>query len=132
LWSIARVDLGLNEDEFLEMVPAALELLMRRLQMKDRKALHGPAMICAETWNAAGMNLNRTTFPDGLAACDFLPELPEDRARREADEELLRTAPQDSPQFAAFKAGLDSLAQLSPEQKAAHSALVQRLKTGVS
>jgi hypothetical protein len=47
-------------------------------------------------------------------------------------EELMRTAPQDSPQFAAFKAGLDSLAQLTPEQKAAHSALVQRLATGVT
>jgi hypothetical protein len=74
------------------MIPAALELLMRRLEVHDRKALHGAAMICAELWNAAGMHLDRDKLPEGLAPKDFLPELPEERARREAEEEEQRKA----------------------------------------
>jgi len=126
------VDLGISEDEFLQMIPAALELLMRRLQVHDRKALHGAAMICAEVWNSAGMNLDRHKLPEGMAPKDFLPELPEDRIRREAEEEVLRTAPASSPHFASFKAGLTALTQLTPEQKAAQAARVKRLATGKS
>jgi hypothetical protein len=111
------------------MIPAALELLMRRLQIRDRKALHGAAMICAETWNIAR---DRNKHPDGFTATDFLPELPEERARREADEEVMRTAPETTAQFASFKEGLSAMAGLSPEQKAAQAALVQRLATGQS
>jgi hypothetical protein len=114
------------------MVPAALELLMRRLQVRDRKALHGAAMICAEVWNAAGKELDRTKLPDGMAPKDFLPELPEDRIRREAEEEMLRDSPATTPQFASFKASLTALTELTPTQKAAQAALVQRLATGKS
>jgi len=114
------------------MIPAALELLMRRLQVHDRKALHGAAMICAEVWNSAGMNLDRDKLPEGMAPKDFLPELPEDRIRREAEEEVLRTAPASSPHFASFKAGLTALADLTPEQKKAQAALVKRMVTGQS
>ena len=34
----------------------------RRLQVRDRKTLHGAAMICAEAWNSAGRNLDREKF----------------------------------------------------------------------
>jgi len=85
------------------MIPAALELLMRRLQVRDRKALHGAAMVAAELWNIAR---DREKHPESFSAKDFLPELPEERARREAEEEEIRTAPIDAAQFAAFKAGL--------------------------
>jgi hypothetical protein len=34
---------------------------------------------------------------------DFLPELPEERARREAEEEEARKAPVNAEQFASFK-----------------------------
>lgn len=95
------------------MIPAALELLMRRLQMKDRKALHGAAMICAEVWNAAGMHLDREKAPNGMAAKDFLAELPEERARREAEEEAERTRPVTKEQFAAYKEGLMALTRKS-------------------
>jgi hypothetical protein len=112
LWAIARADLGLTDIEFLQMIPAALELLMRRLQVRDRKALHGAAMICAEVWNAAGKELDRQKLPDGMAPKDFLPELPEERIRREADEdeeEEARKAPPDATDFARFKEGLLAL-----------------------
>jgi hypothetical protein len=111
------------------MLPAAFELLMRQLRARDRKNLHGAAMICAETWNIAR---DQKKHPDGFSAKDFLPELPEDRAQREAEEELMRTAPQTTPQFAAFKEGLSALASLTPEQKAAQGELVKRLTTGKS
>ena len=38
LWAIARVDLRLSEREFLSLSPAALDLLMERLAILDRKA----------------------------------------------------------------------------------------------
>jgi hypothetical protein len=95
------------------MIPAALELLMRRLQIRDRKALHGAAMICAEVWNAAGMHLDREKLPNGIAAKDFLAELPEERARREAEEEAERARPIDKEQFAAFKEGLLAMTRKS-------------------
>jgi hypothetical protein len=110
------------------MIPAALELLMRRLQVWDRKALHGAAMICAEQWNIVR---DRKLHPDPLTAADFLPELPEARAEREAEEELLRTAPETSPQFALFKASLTKLTEQTPAQKAAAAKLAERLATGV-
>jgi len=99
------------------MIPAALELLMRRLQIWDRKALHGAAMICAEVWNAAGMHLDREKLPNGMTAKDFLSELPEERARREAEEvreleELARPIDvlgADKEQFEQYKAGLMKL-----------------------
>lgn len=96
------------------MIPVALELLMRRLQIRDRKALHGAAMICAEVWNAAGQKLDRDKTPDGLAAKDFLPELPEERARREAEEWTALSQPMDfsaidKAQFATFKESLLAL-----------------------
>jgi hypothetical protein len=116
-----------TDDEFLQMIPAALELLMRRLQVWDRKALHGAAMICAEQWNIVR---DRKLHPDPLTATDFLPELPEERARREAEEEVLRTAPETSPHFARFKANLSALAEQTPAQKAAQAALAKRLATG--
>jgi hypothetical protein len=99
----------LSDDEFLQMIPVALELLMRRLQVKDRKALHGAAMVCAETWNSAGMRLDREKTPQGAVPKDFLPELPEERVRREAEEEAERARPIDPEQFATFKAGLLAL-----------------------
>jgi hypothetical protein len=95
------------------MIPAALELLMRRLEVWDRKALHGPAMICAETWNSSG-NLSREKFPEGIAPKAFLAELPEERARREAEEEAERSRPIDPGQFNAFKAGLLALTVKKP------------------
>ena len=91
------------------MIPAALELLMRRLQVWDRKALHGAAMISAELWNSAGMHIDREKHPDPFSAKDFLPELPEERIRREAEEEAERTRPVNPEQFAQFKAGLTAL-----------------------
>jgi hypothetical protein len=103
------------------MIPAALELLMRRLEIHDRKALHGAAMICAEVWNAAGMHLDRDKLPEGLSPKDFLPELPEERARREEEEEEARKAADlviakaragESPeQFASFKERWGALAK---------------------
>jgi hypothetical protein len=92
------------------MIPVALELLMRRLAVWDRKALHGAAMICAETWNASG-HLNHEKFPEGIAAKAFLTELPEERIRREAEEEAERARPIDPGQFNAFKAGLLALTE---------------------
>lgn len=106
MWSIARADLGLSDSEFLQIVPAALELLMRRLQVWDRKALHGAAMICAEVWNSAGMHIDREKHPDPFSAQDFLPE---EAARREAEEEAERSRPINPEQFAQFKAGLVAL-----------------------
>jgi hypothetical protein len=88
------------------MIPAVLELLMRRLQVWDRKALHGPAMVAAELWNSAGVHLNREKFPEGITAKHFLVELPEERVRREAEEEAERARPINPEQFNAFKAGL--------------------------
>ena len=96
------------------MIPAALELLMRRLQVKDRKALHGAAMVCAETWNAAGMHLDREKLPQGMAPKDFLVELPEERARREAEDEAERTRPINPEQFASFKASFMKLTEKTP------------------
>lgn len=100
------MDLGLSDDEFLSMSPAALGLLMRRLEVRDHKSLHGAAMVCAEQWNIAR---DRNKHPEGFTAAAFLPELPEERARREAEEEARRTAPIDPAQFAAFKASLLSI-----------------------
>jgi hypothetical protein len=97
------VDLGLSDDEFLEMTPAALTLLMRRLEVRDRKALHGAAMVNAEQWNIAR---DRNTHPEAFTPADFLPELPEERERREAEEWERLNAPIDPQQFAALKAGL--------------------------
>lgn len=79
---------------------------MRRLEVRDRKALHGAAMVCAEQWNIAR---DRREHPEAFTAADFLPELPEERARREAEEDAIRTAPIDPAAFAAFKAGLLSI-----------------------
>jgi hypothetical protein len=73
------------------MIPAALELLMRRLEIHDRKALHGAAMVCAEVWNSTG-HFDREQFPHGVPPKQFLPELPEEQARREAEEEAERKA----------------------------------------
>jgi hypothetical protein len=90
LWSIARFDLRLGEDEFLCMIPAALELLMRRLQVHDRKQVTGGAMVSAELWN------------EPFTAAHFLPELPEERIRRER-EEALANLPPTAEQFEAYK-----------------------------
>jgi hypothetical protein len=100
------VDLGLTDAEFLEMSPAALTLLLRRLDVRDRKALHGAAMVNAEQWNIAR---DRDKHPEAFTPADFLPELPEERDRREADEEARRTAPIDPAAFEAFKQGLLSI-----------------------
>ena len=91
------------------MIPVALELLMRRLQVKDRKALHGSAMVCAEVWNAAGKSLDTEKRPNGVSPKDFLPELPEERIHREAEEAAELARPIDPEQFASFKAGLLAL-----------------------
>jgi hypothetical protein len=93
----------LGDDEFLSVIPAALELLMRRLQVHDRKALHGPAMVCAEVWNAAGMHLDRDKLPEGLVPKDFLPELPEERMQRLVEEEEERNYVPTAEELAAFK-----------------------------
>ena len=90
------------------MIPAALELLMRRLQVRDRKALHGAAMICAEVWNAAGMHVDRDKIPGGLVPKDFLPELPEERAQRLAEEEEERNYVPSAEELAEFKKALMS------------------------
>jgi hypothetical protein len=103
------------------MIPAALDLLMRRLEVHDRKALHGAAMICAEVWNSAGQKIDRTKLPEGMTPKDFLPELPEERSRREAEEEAERKRPINPEQFAQFKAGLVSLTLESAAQKAARA-----------
>jgi hypothetical protein len=121
LWSIARADLGLSDDEFLEMIPAALELLMRRLEVWDRKALYGAAMICAEQWN---IGRDREKHPEPFTAKHFLPELPEDRARREREAaehfaELARPIDvlgKDKEQFEQFKAGLIALTKKAPSR----------------
>jgi hypothetical protein len=107
----------LSDDEFLQMIPAALELLMRRLQVWDRKALHGAAMICAETWNSAGMSIDRKKRPEGFVPKDFLPETHEDRREREAAEEEARQPPS-KEQIEQFKA---SLMALHPRQLASSS-----------
>jgi hypothetical protein len=91
------------------MIPAALELLMRRLQVRDRKALHGAAMVSAELWNSAGMHLDREKLPHGVSAKEFLPELPEERMHREAEEQAERVRPINKEQFNAFKEGLLAL-----------------------
>jgi hypothetical protein len=98
----------MSDGEFLKISPAALNLLMRELRSVDRNLLIGPAMICAEVWNSAGMHIDREKM-DGMCALDFLPELPEETARREAEEEAARNAPIDPQAFAAFKAGLLSI-----------------------
>jgi hypothetical protein len=106
LWAIARIDLQLGEEEFLSLLPAALELLMRRLEIRDRKRLLPGAMVSAELWN---IHRDREKHPDSFSALDFLPELPEERRRREQEHarEQARTAqPPTSEQLAAFKARL--------------------------
>ena len=90
------------------------ELLMRRLQAWDRKALHGAAMICAEVWNSRGSRVDREKLPDGLAAKDFLSELPEERLRREAEDRIERSRPVNPEQFNAFKEGLLALTKKKP------------------
>ena len=99
---------------------------MRRLQIKDRKALHGPAMVCAEVWNSAGMHLDREKLPEGMAPKDFLAELPEERARREAEEAAELARPVNPDQFASFKAGLT---MLTPEGIAEQRKEIARQKT---
>ena len=81
---------------------------MRRLQVRDRKALHGAAMICAEVWNAAGMHLDRDKLPEGLVPKDFLPELPEERMQRLLDEEEERNYVPTAEELAEFKKALMS------------------------
>jgi hypothetical protein len=90
LWSIARVDLALSEYEFLSMLPVALELLMRRLMVRDRKQMTPGAMVSAELWNIAR---DRDKHPEAFNASDFLPELPEARRRREREEALAALPP---------------------------------------
>jgi len=81
------------------MIPAALELLMRRLQVHDRKRLTGGAMVAAELWNIAR---DREKHPEPFNASDFLPELPEERTRREREEARAKLPPT-KEEFEAYK-----------------------------
>jgi hypothetical protein len=81
------------------MLPAALELLIRRLAVRDRKQVTGAAMVCAELWNIAR---DREKHPEAFSASDFLPELPEARAQREREEALAKLPPT-AEQLAAYK-----------------------------
>lgn len=55
---------------------------MRRLAIRDRKRITGAAMVSAELWNIAR---DREKHPEPFDASDFLPELPEERIRRERE-----------------------------------------------
>jgi hypothetical protein len=81
------------------MIPAALELLMRRLQVHDRKRVTGGAMVSAELWNIAR---DREKHPEPFTAAHFLPELPEERIRRER-EEARANLPPSAAEFEAYK-----------------------------
>jgi hypothetical protein len=48
------------------------------------------------------MHVDREKFPEGLAPKEFLPELPEERARRERKRKR-RKAPVNPEQYASFK-----------------------------
>lgn len=104
----------MSDDEFLGISPAAFDALLRRLQVRDRKGIQGSAMICAEMYN---LMRDRQMHPDPFCAADFLPEIPEERARRLAEEEASRNAPIDPVAFAAFKEGLLSIGK-KPGKKA--------------
>jgi hypothetical protein len=87
------------------MMPAALELLMRRLQVHDRKRVTPGAMVAAELWNIAvaqSSDENRQKHPEHFSASDFLPELPEERARREREEARAKLPPT-KEEFEAYK-----------------------------
>ena len=86
------------------MIPAALELLMRRLQVHDRKRVTGGAMVSAELWNIAlaSSETAREKHPEAFTAADFLPELPEERIRRER-EEARANLPPTAAEFEAYK-----------------------------
>jgi hypothetical protein len=90
------------------MLPAALELLMRRLQVRDRKHMISGAMVSAELWNIAFASSPeaREKHPEQFTAKDFLPELPEERRRREkeyARAQALAALPPSAEELAGYK-----------------------------
>lgn len=90
------------------MIPAALELLMRRLEVRDRKHMIGGAMVSAELWNIAFASSPeaREKHPESFTAHDFLPELPEERRLREreyARAQALAALPPSAAELAAYK-----------------------------
>jgi hypothetical protein len=70
LWAIARFDLRLSEEEYLEMPPIALDALLARAAIADRKALFPGAMVCATLCN---LKNDWDKNPDGWQPADFLP-----------------------------------------------------------
>jgi hypothetical protein len=90
------------------MLPAALELLMRRLQARDRKHMISGAMVSAELWNIAFSSSPeaREKHPEAFTAHDFLPELPEERRRREkeyARAQALAALPPSAEELSLYK-----------------------------
>ena len=101
--------MALSEDEFLRMMPAALELLMRRLGARDRKWMLSGAMVSAELWNVVRFRYAeaREEHPEVFTARDFLPELAAERRHREkeyARAQALAARPPSPEEFAAWKA----------------------------
>jgi len=87
------------------MYPAALELLMDRLAVRDRKMLTGSAMVCAEQWNIAR---DRAAHPESFTAADFLPETREMRRQRlQAEADAMKPPSPDA--LAAWKAQFVSI-----------------------
>lgn len=75
---------------------------MRRLEVRDRKAMTGAAMVSAELWN---INRDRERHPEPFTASDFLPETAADRRRR-AQKALDAEKPPSDEDFEAYKAAL--------------------------
>lgn len=90
------------------MMPAALELLMRRLEARDRKWMLSGAMVSAELWNIVRFRYAevREEHPEAFTASDFLPELAAERRQREkeyARAQALAALPPSAEEFAAYK-----------------------------
>lgn len=71
MWSAARIDLGLTDEEFLLISPTALGALFDRSMIRRRESRYGFAMVCAEIWN---VNNNWDKNPSGFSADNFMPD----------------------------------------------------------
>lgn len=94
--------MALSEAEFLSMSPAALDLLLERLAVIDRKANLQIAGLRADY---CSVHRNPEKRAEGYTAADFLPELREETEQREREEVEAQRTPTPE-EFAAWRNGM--------------------------
>ena len=68
---MARVDLGLSDEEFLLLAPVSLHALTERLTVRDKKLRYHAAILEAAIYN---VNRDSEKRPEPFTANDFMPD----------------------------------------------------------